>query len=88
MKFVYFFLRSEVKTANVNKISRSGDPFCKETFGGVENTLHSETAYYKSKSSSVLPVNVLTIPALHVPQMKEPRLKTSSPQTTGHCEGI
>lgn len=56
--------------------------------GGVENTLHSETAYYKSKSTSVFPVSVLIIPALHVPQMKEPRLKTSSPQTTGHCEGF
>jgi len=62
--------------------------FCKETYGGVDDTLHSETAYYKSKSIAVPTFNVLIIPALHVPEMKEPRLKTSSSQTNGHCGGF
>jgi hypothetical protein len=72
----------------VNKISLSADYFCKETNGDVENTLQLETAYYKSNSISVPLINVPIIPALHVLEMKEPRLKTSSPQTTGHCEGF
>jgi len=62
--------------------------FVKKHIEVLKNTLHSDTAYYKSNSIYLPLINVSIILALHVPEMKEPRLKTSSPQTTGHCEGF